>query len=471
MAEEIQADICVIGAGSAGLSVAAGAAQLGAKTVLIESGKMGGDCLNTGCVPSKSLLAAGHAAHAMRTGGVFGVGTGEPRVDFGRVHDHIHEVIGAIAPHDSVERFERLGVRVIQAHAKFTAADRVEAGGIGIRARRFVVATGSRAAAPPVPGLGDTPYFTNETIFENKTRPEHLVVIGGGPIGIEMAQAHRRLGSNVTVLERAKILPKDDPELVAILRGRLAGEGVAIREEVEIARVERAGDGVLLVLGDGERIEGSRLLVAAGRDPNVEGLGLEQAGIEFDRKGITVDAGLRTTNRRVYAIGDCAGGPQFTHVAGYHAGVIIRSALFRLPAKVDYRSLPWVTYADPELAQAGQTESQAREEHGDIRILRWPLGENDRAQTERRTEGLAKVIVKANGQVVGASILAPHAGELIQLWVLAIGQKMKIVAIANMIAPYPTLGEVGKRAAGTFYTGKLFSERTRKLVRFLSWFG
>jgi pyruvate/2-oxoglutarate dehydrogenase complex dihydrolipoamide dehydrogenase (E3) component len=286
-----------------------------------------------------------------------------------------------------------------------------------------------------------------------------------------MAQAHRRLGSKVTVLEREKILPRDDSELVEILRNRLSGEGVAIRDGVDVTGVERAGQGVAVLLQGGERIEGSHLLVAAGRSPNIEGLGLDLAGIAYDRKGIKVDAGLRTTNRKVYAIGDCAGGPQFTHIAGYHAGIVIRRALFRLPARVDYRALPWVTYADPELAQAGQTEAQAREEHGDLRVLRSPLRENDRAQTERRTEGMVKIVTKANGQVIGASILAPHAGELIQLWVLAIGQKMKIGAVANMIAPYPTLGEAGKRAAGSFYTGKLFSERTRKLVRLLSWFG
>jgi pyruvate/2-oxoglutarate dehydrogenase complex dihydrolipoamide dehydrogenase (E3) component len=468
---EIKTDICVIGAGSGGLSVAAGAAQMGASTVLIERGVMGGDCLNYGCVPSKSMIAAGRAADTIRHAGRFGVNGHEPQIDFGRVHDHIHGVISAIAPNDSVERFEGLGVKVIRASARFTAPDTVEANGTTIKARRFVLATGSRAAHPPIPGLNDIPFLTNETIFERKSAPEHLIVIGGGPIGMEMAQAHRRLGAEVTVLQKGTILPKDDPDLVTVVRNRLTAEGVDLREGVGIARVERHGNGIAAVLSDGTRIEGSDLLVAAGRQANVDGLGLEAAGIEFSPKGVKTDARLRTTNRRVFAVGDVAGGPQFTHIAGYHAGIVIRNILFRLPAKVDYSALPWVTYTDPELAHAGLTESQAREAHKDIRVLTWSFEENDRAQTERETEGKVKVLTLPNGRILGASIVGPHAGELIQIWCLAISQKLKIGAIASMIAPYPTLGEAGKRAAGAFYTPKLFSGRTRGLVRFLSWFG
>ena len=472
MAENIRADICVIGAGSAGLTVAAVAAQAGAATVLIEAEKMGGDCLNTGCVPSKALLAASKIANSPREAPPFGVALDPPQVDFRRVHDHVHDVIAQIAPNDSVERFESLGVRVIKGRARFSAPDCVEADGMRIRARRFVLATGSRAAAPPVPGLDSVAYLTNENLFELTQRPEHLVVIGGGPIGVEMAQAHRRLGSRVTVLERDKIMPKDDPELVGVVRNQLTADGVDIREGVDIARVETTADGgVAALLEGGARVEGSHLLVAAGRSINVEGLGLEQAGVEYDSKGIKVDAGLRTTNRKVYAIGDCAGGPQFTHVAGYHAGLVIRSALFRLPAKVDYSTLPWVTYTEPELAQAGKTEADARQAFGDVRVLRWQLEENDRAHTERRTEGFVKVVVRPNGRVVGASIVAPHAGELIQLWVLAIGEKMKIGTVANMIAPYPTLGEASKRAALSFHAAKLRNPWTHRVVRFLSWFG
>jgi pyruvate/2-oxoglutarate dehydrogenase complex dihydrolipoamide dehydrogenase (E3) component len=475
-ANPLDIDICVIGAGSAGLSVAAGAAQLGASTVLIENHRMGGDCLNTGCVPSKALLASAKAARRWRSDGALGVNYAPPAVDFAAVSRHVHEVIAAIAPNDSVERFEGLGVKVIHGTARFTGPGEIVVGDTRIRARRFVVATGSKPAVPPIPGLDQAPYFTNETIFENQELPRHLIVIGGGPIGIEMAQAHRGLGSEVTVLEAAGMLAKDDPELVDMLRERLTREGIAIREGAMIARIEHSQGEVAAVLatadGGEERIAGSHLLVATGRRATVSGLDLEKAGIAYSPKGIAVDARLRTTNRKIFAIGDVAGGPQFTHVAGYHAGIVIRNALFRQPAKVDYRALPWVTYTDPELAQAGLTEAEARAAHGDdVVVLRWPYHENDRAQAERETFGLVKAVTTRSGKILGATILGAHAGELIQLWVLAIGQGLNIKAIAAMIAPYPTLGEVSKRAAGSFFTPKLFSPRTRKLVRFLSRFG
>jgi pyruvate/2-oxoglutarate dehydrogenase complex dihydrolipoamide dehydrogenase (E3) component len=470
MAEKLDVDVCVIGAGSGGLSVAAGASQMGAKTVLIERAEMGGDCLNTGCVPSKALLAAGHAAQTIRDSARFGVNGVQPTIDFEKVHGHVHGVIGAIAPNDSVERFTGLGVQVIQAEAKFTGPREVVADGTTVRAKRFVVATGSRAGVPPIDGLEETPFLTNETIFERTAAPEHLIVIGGGPIGMEMAQAHRRLGARVTVLELATILPKDDPELVDILRTRLRAEGIDIREGITVVKTGRKGNGVTVTIEeDGKEvaIEGSDLLVAAGRTPNVDGLDLEKAGIDYTKAGITTDARLRTSNKRVYAVGDIAGGPQFTHIAGYHAGIAIRNMLFRLPAKVDYKAMPWVTYTAPELAHVGLSEAAAREKGEDVTILRWPFAENDRAQAERETDGLIKVVTTKKGRILGASILGPHAGELILPWVLAVGQKMKIGTMASAIAPYPTLGEVSKRAAGSYYVPKLFSERTRKIVRFL----
>lgn len=475
MAEEIACDICIIGAGSGGLSVAAGAAQLGRKVVVIEKHLMGGDCLNTGCVPSKSLLAAGKAAQTIRTAGRFGVNGHEPEIDFAKVHDHVHGVIAAIAPVDSVERFEGLGARVIQAAARFVDGGTVETDkGHRVKARWFVIATGSRAAAPPIPGLDSVPYLTNESIFERKAAPGHLVIIGGGPIGLEMAQAHRRLGARVTVLERGAIMPKDDPELVAVVRKALLAEGIELVEGADIARVEPSGNGLAVVLRDagGERrVEGTDLLVAAGRRPNVEGLGLEAAGVAYDARGLKVDARLRTSNPRVYAVGDIAGGPQFTHIAGYHAGIVIRNILFWLsPAKVDYTALPWVTYTDPELAHVGMTEALAREKHADVTVARWHLHENDRAQAERDIHGFAKVVLRRNGTILGASIVGPHAGELIQPWALAISNGLKIKAFTKMIAPYPTLGEVNKRAAGAFYTPSLFSDRTRKIVDLLARF-
>jgi pyruvate/2-oxoglutarate dehydrogenase complex dihydrolipoamide dehydrogenase (E3) component len=464
----LHADLCIIGAGSGGLSVAAGAVQMGASVVLVEKGEMGGDCLNTGCVPSKALIAAAHAAHAIRSSGRFGVAATEPLVDFRAVHDHVHGVIGAIAPHDSVERFEGLGVHVIQAAAKFTDPRTVEAGGERITARRFVIATGSRAAVPPIPGLADAGYLTNESIFELDERPDHLIVIGGGPIGLEMAQSFRRLGAEVTVIEKFGILSRDEPEAAAVVRASLVRDGVRLVEGLGVGSVRRDGPKVTVVLdGDGpvgREITGSHLLVAAGRRPNIESLGLDAAGVTHSPRGITVDARLRTSNAKIFAIGDVAGGPQFTHVAGYHAGIVIRNALFGLPAKVDYAALPWVTYADPELAHTGLTEAEARKAGHDVQILTWPFDMNDRAQAERETEGLAKIVLGPKGRILGATIVGPRAGELIGTWALAISGKMKIGAVASTVLPYPTLSEISKRAAGSYYTPKLVSAGTRRFV-------
>jgi pyruvate/2-oxoglutarate dehydrogenase complex dihydrolipoamide dehydrogenase (E3) component len=465
----------VIGAGSAGLSVAAGASQMGAETVLIEAGEMGGDCLNYGCVPSKALLAAAKAAafpaHAAR----LGVPLIPVEPDFQAVHDHVHGVIAAIAPMDSQERFEGMGVRVIRAHARFTGPRELRVGDHTVRARRFVIATGSRPMVPPVPGLRDVDHLTNETVFTLKARPRSLLVLGGGPIGCELGLAFRRLGAEVTIVEMAGILPKDDPELVDLLRRRLEGEGIRLAEGRKATQVAEVDGGVRLSAEDKagkvESFTAERLLVAAGRAPNVAELGLEAAGVEFDRAGITVDRRLRTSNRKIFAIGDVAGGPQFTHVAGYHAGVVIKNALFRLPAKADHSAVPWVTYTEPELAHVGLTEAQAREKAGEIRVLRWPFSENDRAVCEGATEGLVKAVTDRRGRVLGCSILGAHAGELILPWVLAVSGKEKIARLAQVIAPYPTLGEASKRAAGSYYTPSLFSGRTRKIVRFLARFG
>jgi pyruvate/2-oxoglutarate dehydrogenase complex dihydrolipoamide dehydrogenase (E3) component len=467
----IAPDLCVIGAGSGGLAVAAGAAQMGAEVVLVERGAMGGDCLNFGCVPSKSLLAAARVADFWRRGAALGIAYAPPQIDFAAVAESVQRVIASIAPNDSEERFAGLGVRVLRAEARFTSPRTVRAGEIEIRPRRFVIATGSQPMVPAIPGLGGVPYLTNETVFANRELPEHLIIIGGGPIGIEMAQAHRRLGARVTVIDVGPLLPRDDPELAASLTERLSEEGIDTRPRTEIATVERDGEAVAIRLTSGERIAGSHLLVAAGRRPSIEALDLSAAGIAATGKGITVDARLRTTNRRAFAIGDVAGGPQFTHIALYHAGIVIRNALFHLPAKVDYRALPWVTYTDPELAQVGLTEAAARAAERSVRVLRWHFAENDRAQTERETEGLVKIMTRGNGLIAGASILGAGAGDLILPWALAISQKLKIGALANLIVPYPTRNEASKRAAGSYYTPTLFSPRTRRLVRFLARFG
>jgi pyruvate/2-oxoglutarate dehydrogenase complex dihydrolipoamide dehydrogenase (E3) component len=392
----------------------------------------------------------------------------KPMVDFAATMDHVRGVIDAIAPNDSVERFEKLGVRVLRTTARFVAPDTVEAGGERIRARRFVIASGSRPTAPPIPGLDSVPFLTNETVFANRQRPEHLVVIGGGPIGMEMAQAHRRLGARVTVLEAAAILGKDDPEMAAIVTARLKAEGVVLRDQAKITRVSGTTGAIAIEIDGGERIEASHLLVAAGRAPNIEDLDLDKAGVAFTRRGITVDKGLRTSNRRIYAIGDVNGLHPFTHMASFHGSLVIRNALFRLPVNVHATALPWTTYTDPEIAQVGLTEAQAREQHGDrIRIVRWPLHENDRAQTERETAGLVKVVADKRGHVLGAGIVAPRAGELIHVWCLAMAGGLKLGNVAQMVVPYPTLGEASKRAAGSFFTDALFSPRTRWLVGLL----
>ena len=478
MTTAIDTDICVLGAGSAGLSVAAGAALLGARTVLIEPGQMGGDCLNTGCVPSKALLASAKAAVAHRHAGALGLRAQAPEVDFKAVHDHVHGVIAGIAPQDSVARFEGMGVTVIREPGRFTGPRELVAGDARIAARRFVIATGSAPLVPPIPGLDGVPYLTNETVFGLSELPRHLIVIGGGPIGCELGQAFCRLGARVTVLEQAGILPQDDPELVDNLRDRLRADGLAIHEGARVTGVEATGvgaeAGIAVTVESGgatERIAGSALLLAAGRRPVVEGLGLEAAGVACGQGGIEVDARLRTTNPRVFAAGDVVGGYQFTHMASHHAVVVIKNALFRLPAKVETRAVPWVTYTDPELAQVGLTEAAARREHGAIRVLRWPFSENDRARAERGVEGLVKVIASPRGKILGASILGAQAGELIQPWTLAIAQGIKISAMAGTIAPYPTRGEAGKRAAAGFYADKMSSRWTRGLVRLLLRFG
>ncbi|MBL8831095.1 MAG: FAD-dependent oxidoreductase [Rhodospirillales bacterium] len=472
MSERLDVDLCVIGAGSAGLSVAAGAAQLGLKVVLCEAHRMGGDCLNYGCVPSKALIAAAAAAHAVRDAARFGIGVpGEPVVDYAAVRAHVRRTIAAIAPNDSVARFTGLGVRVIEAPARFVSPTRVEAGGHSIAARRFVVATGSRPFVPPIPGLEQAGYLTNETVFDLDARPDHLLVIGGGPIGCEIAQAHARLGTKVTLVEAATLMPKDDPEAVGIVRAALRRDGVEIREGAKVARIERHAVATVAVVADAAgaetQIACSHILLAAGRAANVDGLGLEAAGIEATARGIVVDARLFTTNRNVMALGDVAGGLQFTHVAGWHAGIAIRNLCFRMRAKADASAIPWVTYTAPELAQVGLTETAARAAGIDVRLARWPFFENDRAQATGEIDGFVKIVADAKGRVRGATIAGAHAGELIGPWTMAVAQRLKLSAMAGYVAPYPTLSEAGKRAAGAFFAPKLFSPRTRKLVRFL----
>jgi pyruvate/2-oxoglutarate dehydrogenase complex dihydrolipoamide dehydrogenase (E3) component len=467
-------DIAIIGAGSGGLSVAAFAAQIGASVALIEAGKMGGDCLNTGCVPSKSLLAAAKKAQDFRRSGLFGISSVEPQMDFSKVMDHVHDVINTLSPNDSIERFTKLGVDVIQAQGRFLDHQTLAAGGRIIKARRFVIATGSSPAIPPIPGLDQLPFYTNETIFDLRKKPDHLLVIGGGPIGCELAQAFLLLDTKVTVIEAFSMLPHDDQELVSILREELIQEGLVIHEKSKIIRVDQQENEIAVVIeknGQTQTIIGSHLLVATGRRANVDSLSLEASGVNYTDKGINVDARLRTSNKRIYAIGDVAGSYQFTHVANYHASIVLRNILFRLPTKVDYRAIPWVTYTEPELAHVGLLEHEAYEQDPKIKIQTWNFSENDRAQAECKTLGKIKVVTSSNGKILGVTILGSGAGELLLPWIMAIQEGKSIRSMTKPIIPYPTLSEINKRVASEYYTPFLFSDRMKKLVKFLSYFG
>ena len=467
----IKTDLLIIGAGSGGLSVAAGASQMGADVVLLEGHKMGGDCLNFGCVPSKALIATGKAAYGQQHSAQLGVTNAGGEVDYAAAKDHVADVIAQIAPVDSQERFEGFGVKVIREYGRFISDDEVQAGDTIIKARRIVIATGSSPLVPPISGLDKTPYETNETLFNLREKPDHLLIIGGGPIGMEMAQAHIRMGVKVTVIEGDKALSKDDPELAAIVLQTLKDEGVEIAEGAQAAEIRGDIGAIEVEAKDGRVFKGSHLLVAVGRKANMDRLDLDKAGIEPIKNGIKVDDSLRTTNRKVYAIGDVAGGMQFTHVAGYHGGVVIRSLMFALPAKAKTAHIPWATYTDPELSQVGLSEAQAKEKHGDkLEVVRFHYNHNDRAIAERKTKGLIKVMV-VKGRPVGASIVGYQAGELINLWALALANNMKMSQIASMVAPYPTIGEINKRAAGAYFSPRLFeSDLVKTVVRLVQRF-
>lgn len=470
----LKPDICVIGAGSGGLTVAAAAAAFGVSVVLVERARMGGDCLNHGCVPSKAMIASAKLAERIRHASEFGLGKLQPEIDFAAVNRHVQGVIDAIAPNDSVERFTALGVRVIQAEARFIDKRTVVAGDAQIRARRFVIATGSSPNVPPIPGLDEVPYLTNETIFARKRLTRRLLVVGGGPVGLELAQAHRRLGAEVTVIEADAILSREDPELAALLRRRLVDEGIDIREGVKVTRIEKRGNLVRAHLdhaGETGTVDGSHVLLATGRKPNLEGLGLEAADIRHSPSGIAGDSRLRTSNRRVYAIGDVLGGTQFTHLASFHAGIALRNILFRLRARADRTAIPRVTFTDPEIAHMGMSEAEARASHRRLRILRWPYAENDRAQAERRTEGLIKLVADRRGRVLGVSIAGADAGEQMAFWSLVVARRMRVHDIAGLVLPYPTMSEIGKRAAVAYFSEATRKPIVRRIIRFLRMFG
>ena len=469
MAKDLAVDICVIGAGAGGLSVAAGASQMGAKVALVESGKMGGDCLNYGCVPSKALLAMGKVANTVRNADEFGIFIDDFRIEPSEIYNRIKKIVSLIELNDSEERFTGLGVELIRAKGQFLSPKVLQAGELTVRAKYFVIAAGSEPAVPFIAGLNNTSFLTNKTIFDLGEIPKKLIILGGGFSGVEFAQAYSKLGSEVTILECNKILSQEDPELVDILREKMIFDGINIFENITTDSIENDNEGIRVNINLDDRamiLLGSHLLICAGRTPRVNELSLQLAGVNYSSKGINVDDRLRTSNKKVFAIGDIIGKEKFTHIAAYHAGIVIKNILFHFPAKIKNKVAPRIAFTYPELAQVGLKEPLARKKFRRIRILRAPYFHNDRANIEGSTTGLIKIITNRRGVILGASILGESAGELIQIWTLAIHQRLKIGVIADMIFPYPVFGEISKRAGTDFFLPILFSERLKKIVRF-----
>ena len=443
-------DIVVIGGGAGGLVVAAGGASLGAKVAIVEKHKLGGDCLWYGCVPSKTLLKSARIAHQMRHADRWAVGAVAPKVQVADVMELVAGVIRGIEPNDSPERFRGLGVDVIFGQGRFIDPQTFEVGGRRITARNFVIATGSRPAVPPIPGIERTPYLTNETVFALRENVPRLIVVGSGPIGSELTQAFRRLGSEVTVVDIApSVLPREDRDLAQVVHRQLAGEGVRYHLGVQIVSVEgRPGDVRMMITKDGmpSTLNGTHLLLAAGRKANVDDLALEAAGVRVDQ-GRIVHEDLVTSNPRIYVIGDAAGGHQFTHVAEHHAGIVLRRSIFRMKWAKPSPVVPWATYTDPELARVGLSETEAKQHGIAHRVYRFPLDDIDRARAEGETEGLAKLVTAPNGKLLGAAIVAPHAGELIAECALALNKGMKAGDLSSTIHAYPTFAMVTRRAA------------------------
>jgi pyruvate/2-oxoglutarate dehydrogenase complex dihydrolipoamide dehydrogenase (E3) component len=455
------------------LAIAEQAARLGARVILVEKGEMGGDCLNYGCVPSKALLAAGRTAQTIRNAGRFGINAPEPWIDGPAVMEHVRSVQRAIAPSDSMERFESLGVTVLRAPARFVDDRTVEAGSYRIRAGNFVICTGGKPRLPQIPGLARTPYLTNETIFKISDLPKHLLVLGGGSIGVETGQAHRNLGAKVTIFEAGKILAREDPEFVDILKLHLRQEGVDLLEDVSVTKVEARDDAIWVEVnqkGKKVRLCGSHLLVATGKQPNVADLGLESAGVAYSDKGIQVDCELRTTNHRIFAAGDVTGHHPYANVAVYHAWVVLMNALSRIPTKVQYEAVPRVTFTHPELAWLGLSETAAHERSEGIRTIRWPHANIDRALCERDADGLTKYLVTPGGRIVGAGIIGPVAGEQILTWTVLVSQQIPINAFDRIIVPYPTYGYVSRYGTESLKDTYGSGQAARLIARFRSLF-
>jgi len=445
-------DLIIIGAGSAGLSVAAGAAAFGARTALVERGAMGGECLNNGCVPSKAFLRSAHLAGEIRDAGLYGLEAAPAGADLEKIMDRIGGIIKKIAPHDSQERFEGLGVDVFRTSAELADRNTVLAGGKALKGTRLVIATGARPLIPALPGLADVPYYTNLDIFTLKKLPAHLLVLGGGPVGLELGQAFRQLGSAVTVVERGpRLFPKDDPEVAEALGGVLRRDGVEVLLSARALAVKKDKDAITLAVEYGGRtvpLTGDCLLVATGRAPDTAGLNLAAAGVATDARGyVAVDERLRTSVKNIYACGDITGQLQFTHMAAYQAGIVIRNAILGLPAKADYSGAAWATFTSPEAAHAGYTEAQARELGLFTEAVTVQLKDTDRAIVDGEEEGFLKLVLGKGSRLLGATLVSRNAGEIIPLASLAIKQGLKARAFADLVFPYPTRAELFKSAS------------------------
>ena len=462
-------DLIVIGAGSGGLSAAPFAARLGAKVALIEKGLPGGDCLYTGCVPSKALIKVAKVAWEMRKAADYGLTPSPPEVDLGRVMAHVQEVIQRVYQFENPAVLAEEGVELVLAPARFLDAHTVEAGGRRLRGKAFLICTGARASVPPVPGLTETPHQTYESVFGMQRLPKRLLVLGAGPIGLEMAQAFARLGSEVTCFQRSRqILTMADPEISAALIQVLRAEGIQFRTGSQLERIASTASGGVAVTAGGETVEGDVLLVAAGREPVIEGLDLEKAGVVASRQGIQVDEHLRTSQRHIYACGDVIGTHQFTHYAGWQGYMAVRNALFPGATSGQRAQVPWTIFTDPEVARCGLTEQQAREEHDDVKICTWPLERVDRAQTDEDRRGMIKVVHRRNGEILGAHIMAARAGEMIHEYVLAMEKGLNFGDLSGAIHVYPTYSIGNQQAAAVFRVGSLLESRTGKLVTSLA---
>ena len=445
-------DIVVIGGGSGGLVVAAGGSTLGAKVALVEKHRLGGDCLWYGCVPSKTLIKSARIAYEMRNAQRWALTPADPAPQIARVMERVSDVIAQIEPNDSPERFRGLGVDVIFGAGHFVAPEAFEVNGRRLTAKTFVIATGSRPSVPPVPGLDQVPYLTNETVFDLREPVPSLVVVGSGPIGSELAQAFRRLGSEVTVVDMAPgTLPREDPDLAAVVHEQLASEGIRFHFNATLTGVSGSAGAISVTIkgkdGAEQTLRSTHLLLAAGRRLNTEGLGLEAAGVAMEKGRIVVDDRLRTSQSHIYVAGDAAGGLQFTHLAEHHAGIVLRHAIFKLKWVKPSSVLPWCTYTDPELARVGLSETEAKERNVDHRVYRFPFEDIDRARAEGETHGFAKLVTDPKGKVLGAAIVGPHAGELIAELALAITKGLSAKDISGVIHTYPTLASISRRVA------------------------